>query len=294
MWAWARRHWSSHQPCRHGLGLEPQIHLKILVVVVVAFVAVCCAAQCAISLLAYFNFFTFAKWIVMKWNGACCHWLATYDPVPPVRLQPWQLVAIKSYSLGASQLEIYNFCTKSRHVCSVFLPWVGDGNGDGDSCYSELFLLVLLGWKHSPMMGDCWCRRPDVGQLMPNGFQVSSPIMRITAKTAANKTHPQPACPARQLSEASTQSYLHLGSPHVCSAPLCSACFPLLLMPSIICIRNTFRCHSTRALMNCERGKFMDFRTSFSPRMRMRFDWAIEANKYGFIPVKHQVVFHLV
>lgn len=135
--------------------------------------------------------------------------------------------------------------------------------GWGDSCYSELFLLVLLGWKHSPMMGDYWCRRPDVGQLMSNGFQVSSPIMRITAKTAANKT-PRPA---RQLNEESTQSYLHLGSAHVCS--VYSAVLGLL-SSAFNAFNNLYKKYislsfNSRTDELCKRGKFMRVQNKFLP-----------------------------
>lgn len=81
----------------------------------------------------------------------------------------------------------------------------------------------------------------------------------------------------------------------VLSTQLCSACFPLILMPLIICIRNTFRCHSTLGLMNCvSEASLWGSKTSFFLRMRMRCDWAIDANSYGFIPVKNQVVLYLV
>lgn len=157
--------------------------------------------------------------------------------------------AIKSYSPGASQLEQYIiFAQKvATFAVSVLAGGLTLGWGD-DSCCSELFLLVLLGWKHSPMMG------PDVGQLMPNGFQVSSPIMRITAKMPANKTRRQlDNWAAEEYSLLNSQSYLHLGSPHVSLTVLCSAfnAFHNLYKKFISLSFNS------SAVELCKRGTFM-------------------------------------
>lgn len=168
--------------------------------------------------------------------------------------------AIKSYSPGASQLEQYIiFAQKvATFAVSVLAGGLTLGWGD-DSCCSELFLLVLLGWKHSPMMG------PDVGQLMPNGFQVSSPIMRITAKMPANKTRRQlDNWAAAKYSLLNSQSYLHLGSPHVSVTVLCSAfnAFHNLYKKFISLSFNS------SAVELCKRGTFMGPQRVFlSPRL---------------------------
>lgn len=194
----------------------------------------------------------------MKWNGAWCRcrWLATF------------LLGNKTIFAGRQPARaIYNFCTKSRHVCSVSSCWgLTLGWGD-DSCCSELFLLVLLGWKHSPMMG------PDVGQLMPNGFQVSSPIMRITAKMPANKTRRQlDNWVAAEYSLLNPQSYLHLGSPHVSVTVLCSAfnAFHNLYKKFISLSFNS------SAVELCKRGTFMGLQrvslSSIEQLMRINMD----------------------
>lgn len=161
----------------------------------------CLCIVCVVIVVRDFAFSSFQVFYICKmncnamewgWNGAatCDFGLAMCHAPTQGPNRPWsngcrplsKSVDNKIIFDGRQPALKYNFCTRCRLQCLFFKY----GFGGWVSCFClELLLLVLLGWKHSNY-GQL-LNSPGVRQLMQNGFQVSNPIMRITAAATANK-----------------------------------------------------------------------------------------------------------